>query len=319
MIMMKINYSFIRNKFSFANLISVGSFLVGVLSLTQCFDFNEGKFVAILGSEEAESPVSRNIVVFMVGDSIDLQNHKLFPQIYNPSKYSLKDVLLTYKVDSENANISYSDFYSVHKTNKGNQITNNDKTLYPKSDMPNPFLHFYVHDNDLVSINLKATYRGVTDPFSYDAKLLAKKSNIQIDRRFIYDKYIFTEAYYSALNHLNIQNNDKVDVYILSSEHYYLFPNMIVGNLKGKILTMDVAIRGAMHVPVDKSNYVYLTPDLKHDIGNQIQKTKEKLSEETTDNDTTPLYIKVVKSSAIVLLIPCVIFFFLKLYFRYKG
>ena len=52
---------------------------------------------------------------------------------------------------------------------------------------------------------------------------------------------------------------------------------------------------------------------------NQIQKTKEKLSEETTDNDTTPLYIKVVKSSAIVLLIPCVIFFFLKLYFRYKG
>ena len=111
------------------------------------------------------------------GHDVSVKHDKigLFPLFTNPSKYSLQDVLLTCKVTSDSANISYSDYYSVHQLAQGEEITNNDRTLYAKSDMPAPFNYFILRDKGKATINIRATYRGVDEPFTFQADVYARK------------------------------------------------------------------------------------------------------------------------------------------------
>lgn len=314
--------TWLRQHVTFANLCSSSSLLGVLLGFMQCYDFNKGSFVALVESQEVEPPISRNIIVFMENDSSDLLDIGFFPQIFNPSKYALKDVLLTYNIESKDANVTYTDFYSVHQTGKGKQLTNIDKTLYSKSDMPDPFIHFIMHDNDYASINMKATYRGVDEPFSFEAKIYAKKKELQGYRLFISDEHFFNDAYNYAINDLNLSDKDKIFIYLQSRHSFISFEEMIVENLKGKVLTKKPqAQRGAQYSEpiVKRENEIDLPNiDTKSNIENNTRIAKEKIQEETLDIDATPWYIYVIEVILAILLCLCLIYLFIMIIRYFK-
>jgi len=210
----------LKRIFSVTTLTTVLTIVGTCIAIIQYVESNGGSFVAFLNGKEVKPPVKNTILVYLDKDSADLSQIGIFPQISNPSKYSLQDVLLTYKIASENANVSFTDYFSVHRVANGSQVTNNDKTLYAKTDMPEPFYYFVMKDKGEASIDLKATYKGVEQPFTFQADVYARKL-YRADREQR-KKEIFNDAYEFA----NYKNLSDVDLYILEDDKIESFEDI---------------------------------------------------------------------------------------------
>jgi hypothetical protein len=204
--------NWLKRIFSVTTLTTVLTIVGTCIAIIQYTERNGGTFVAFLNGKEVTPPVKDTILVYLDKDSADLSQIGIFPQISNPSKYSLQDVLLTYKIVSGNANVSFTDYFSVHRVANGSIATNNDKTLYSKTEMPEPFFYFVMKDQGEASIDLKATYKGVDKPFTFQADIYARKlyraDRDQRKKDIFSDAYDF--AYYKKLSN--------VDLYILEGD-----------------------------------------------------------------------------------------------------
>lgn len=204
--------NWLKRIFSVTTLTTVLTIVGTCIAIIQYTERNGGTFVAFLNGKEVTPPVKDTILVYLDKDSADLSQIGIFPQISNPSKYSLKDVLLTYKIVSGNAKVSFTDYFSVHRVANGSIATNNDKTLYSKTEMPEPFFYFVMKDQGEASIDLKATYKGVDKPFTFQADIYARKlyraDRDQRKKDIFSDAYDF--AYYKKLSN--------VDLYILEGD-----------------------------------------------------------------------------------------------------
>ncbi len=204
----------LRRIFSVTTLVSISTVVSACIGVIVYVQNNGGDFVAFINSKEVQPPIERNILVYIDKDSADLSQIGLFPHITNPSKYSLQDVLVTYRIDTHSADVAYSDYYSVHRLSTGEQADNIDKTLYSKSDMPEPFYSFVVKDSSYASINIRATYRGVDQPFTYNARVFAIKysidSNEDLKRHVFEDAVLFSKRKQRDVTDLYVLKNDSV-------------------------------------------------------------------------------------------------------------
>lgn len=216
---------------SFNGLVTALTVVGTCIGIIDYVEKNGGTFMAIINSKEATPPVKRYALVYLDKDSADLSRLGIFPQITNPSKYSLQDVLLTYKIDSYSADVSYTDYYTIHRLAQGEEITNNDKTLYAKTDMPEPFYYFVMKDNGKATINLRATYKGVDEPFTYHAEVYTKK--LFIEDKLERKRAVFEDAYRFSSQH-KVKN---IDLYILDKKKVESFENLSFDLLAKEELT----------------------------------------------------------------------------------
>jgi hypothetical protein len=204
----------LRRIFSVTTLVSISTIVSACIGVIVYVQNNGGDFVAFINSKEVQPPIERNILVYIDKDSADLSQIGLFPHITNPSKYSLQDVLVTYRIDTHSADVAYSDYCSVHRLSTGEQADNIDKTLYSKSDMPEPFYSFVVKDSSYASINIRATYRGVDQPFTYNARVFAIKysidSNEDLKRHVFEDAVLFSKRKQRDVTDLYVLKNDSI-------------------------------------------------------------------------------------------------------------
>ena len=214
--------------FSVTTLVSIATIVSACIAVIGYVQNNGGDFVAFINSKEVQPPIERNILVYIDKDSADLSQIGLFPQITNPSKYSLQDVLVTYRIDTHSAHVAYSDYYSVHRLSRGEQADNIDKTLYSRSDMPEPFYSFVMKDSCSASINIRATYRGVDQPFTYNARIYSKQYSIDKNENF--KKYIYDDAVlFSKRNQLDVS-----DLYVLKNDSIYLLADFSISDASAK-------------------------------------------------------------------------------------
>lgn len=292
----KIANTWLKRIFSVSTLTTIATVVAACIAIIQYVESNGGAFVAFVNNEEAAPPIKNTILVYLDKDSADLSQIGIFPKITNPSKYSLQDVLLTYKINSKSANISYTDYFSVHRVANGEQVTNNDKTLYAKTDMPEPFYYFIVKNHGEAAIDIRATYKGVDEPFTYQADIFARKLyDADYENR---KKAIFEDASHFA----STQQFSKVDLIILDNEKVETFRDISLNELSEN---------SKPTLPqVDRSNDItnpeqQVTSDNKPEIKtvNEIKAKNEELIKTTKDNQGTPWYMYVVGAIFIILFI----------------
>ena len=216
----------LKRIFSVTTLTTLATVLAACIAVIEYTERNGGSFIAVLNNKEAISPLNRNILVYLDKDSADLTQIGIVPQFTNPSKYSLQDVLLKYKVETSDADVSYTDFFTIHRFARGYEVTNLDKTLYAKSEMPEPFYIFNMKANGQALVDLWATYKGADEPFIYKAKIFAKKilANTKEERKYA----IFQDAH-----HFTTQNKiNNVDIIIINGGNVESYEDMTSDNLK---------------------------------------------------------------------------------------
>jgi hypothetical protein len=277
--------NWLKRIFSVTTLTTVLTIVGTCIAIIQYVESNGGSFVAFLNGKEVTPPVKNTILVYLDKDSADLSQIGIFPQISNPSKYSLQDVLLTYKIASENANVSFTDYFSVHRVANGSQVTNNDKTLYAKTDMPEPFYYFVMKDKGEASIDLKATYKGVEQPFTFQADVYARKL-YRADREQR-KKEIFNDAYEFA----NYKNLSDVDLYILEDDKIESFKDI---SLKKPYIENTISVQPTN---IDSNNEIKTIEQVKTDNAKIIKETKE--------NQGTPWYMELVAVILMLITILC--------------
>lgn len=272
----------LKKIFSVTTLTTIATIVGACIAIVQYVEGNGGTFLAFVNNEEATPPVNKTILVYLDKDSADLSQIGIFPQITNPSKYSLQDVLLNYKIESNSADISYTDYFSVHRLASGFEVTNVDKTLYAKTDMPEPFFYFIMKDNGQANIDIRATYKGVDEPFTFKADVYSKK--IYVEDQSLRRQLIFDDA---RLFFANSQINN-VDVFILFNDKVESYENMTHGRLD----------------------------TLSHDVGqatsvkeiDQINTEKKALSASAQEDETMPWYMYVL---VVILCLALLVIFFI--------
>lgn len=273
--------------FSVTTLTTIATVVGACIAVIGYVQNNGGDFVAFINSKVVQPPIERNILVYIDKDSADLSQIGLFPQITNPSKYSLQDVLVTYRIDTHSANVAYSDYYSVHRLSKGEQADNIDKTLYSRSDMPEPFYSFVMKDSSNASINIRATYRGVDQPFTYNAIIYSKKYSI--DGNVNLKQYIYDDAVlFSKRNQLHV-----TDLYVLKNDSIYLLADFSTSNASAKSEEI-------------KSTY-------------QISEDKKENSFSAQKQQSNSWYINVVGCILCLIIIICAIPSFFGMIFYFDG
>lgn len=234
--------NWLKRIFSVTTITTIATVLAACIAVIEFTERNGGSFIAVLNNKEAISPLNRTILVYIDKDSADLTQIGIVPQITNPSKYSLQDVLLKYKVEISDADVSYTDFFSIHRFSRGYEVTNIDKTLYAKSEMPEPFYSFIMKANGQAFIDLWATYKGADEPFIYKAKIYAK--NIIIKNKEERNNVIFQDAY-----HFTTQNKiNNIDIIIINGGNVELYEDMISDSLMVSGVEKQEAISNPMPV-----------------------------------------------------------------------
>lgn len=195
-----------------AAFMSIVGFASGSIAILQYFTPTDGEFLAILNNEKVVPPVTRNLLIYMDKDSVDINPLKLMPQFSNPTKYAVEDLLLTYNVDYQNASVRYTDYYTIHSVTNGEEVRNSDKTLYPLTEQPEAFMAFVMKDRSKASVRIRATYKGVDKPFEYEVSMYAKRlwdsDSTRRAREVMEDAYLYTSA----------NSVDSVDIYVLEGE-----------------------------------------------------------------------------------------------------
>lgn len=173
-----------------------------------------GNFCATVNGNEVKSPVNRNCLICFDTDSVDLTGVDIFPQIKNDSRFPLKDVKLTYTIQSESADIDFTNYYEINKSRKIKEAINVDKTIYSYDDAPRPFEQFVMKDEGHAIIDLEATYTGAKNRFLYHSEIYAiKKSKVSAKRLFP----LFVDHEASSLFSAK-RFDDKYDLYILEND-----------------------------------------------------------------------------------------------------
>ena len=290
----------VKRIFSVSTLTTIATVVAACIAIIQYVENNSGKFVAFVNNEEAKSPITNTILVYLDKDSADLSQLGVFPKITNPSKYSLQDVLLTYRVDSKSSNISYSDFYSVHRVANGVQATNNDKTLYAKTDMPDPFYYFVIKDNGKATVDLRATYKGVDTPFTFHANLFARKLFIPDSEKR--KNAIFENAYnFASSNNLKI-----INLYILDHESVESFKEMTLKKLSEGRNTVRNPVTATNEESVsEKQDNNKINPKIK--TIKQIEKENEDVIKASKENHGNPWYMYIVGGILFLIMTICLL------------
>jgi len=265
--------SWLKRIFSVTTLTTIATLVGACIAIIQYVEANGGTFIAFVNNKEVTPPVNRTVLVYLDKDSADLSQIGIFPQITNPSKYALQDVLLTYKIESNSTNVSFTDYFSVHRLAQGDEVTNLDKTLYAKTDMPEPFYYFIMSDRGQALINIRATYKGVEEPFTFQAKVYANKL-------FLNDKEERTRAIFNDAQHFVTQNNiNSVDLYILDSGNVETHENISAD----KMVIED---------PYDSAGK-QITASVSKPI-EQIVSEKKDVSKSAQEKEGTPWYMYIV-------------------------
>ena len=204
--------NWLKRIFSVSTITTIATVLAACIAVIQYVENNGGTFMVIINNKEVNPPISRNILVYLDKDSADLTPLGIFPLITNPSKYTIQDVLLKYKIETYKAEVAYTDFFTIHRLAKGCELTNIDKTLYAKSDMPVPFYNFFIKDSGKASVSIRATYKGVDEPFTFQANVYAKKV-LRTDPKERHRAIINDAKKFTSQNHL-----ETVDLYILDKD-----------------------------------------------------------------------------------------------------
>lgn len=236
MLMGNLTNLWLKRIFSVTTLTTLATVLAACIAVIQYVENNGGTFMAIVNNKAAKPPIARNILVFLDKDSADISQIGFFPQISNPSKYALQDVSLKYQVKTELSKISYSDYYTLHYLKDGIDATNIDKTLYAKSDIPDPFIYFIMHDNAHAFIKLRATYKGVDKPFDYSASIYAKKifaKNKDERQRDMFD---------SAISLCKKHRLKEVDIFVLDNKNIQAYENFSKDTIKSELSLIKQAI-----------------------------------------------------------------------------
>lgn len=266
----------LKRIFSVSTLTTVATVVATCIAIIQYVESNGGTFVAFVNNEEAKPPIKKTILVYLDKDSADLSQLGIFPKITNPSKYSLQDVMLTYRIDSKSSNIYYSDYFSIHRVAKGEQVTNIDKTLYAKTDMPEPFYYFIIKDNGEATIDIRATYKGVDDPFAFQADVFARRLNlIDYDKR---KQAIFNDASILASN----KNLNNVDLYILDNENVETFRDLPLSKMsersavtQNQIVKQKDAISPAHREIIERNSEVKTVKQIETEKEETVTASKE--------------------------------------------
>ena len=262
----------LKRIFSVSTLTTVATVVAACIAIIQYVESNGGKFVAFVNNEEAIPPIRNTILVYLDNDSVDLSQLGIFPTITNPSKCSLQDVLLTYRIDSKSSNISYSDYFSIHRVANGEQVTNIDKTLYAKTDMPEPFYYFVIRNNGEASIDIRATYKGVETPFTYHADLYAKKLNLNDSNTR--KKAIFDDARNLASN----KNLKTFDIFVIDNDKIETYRNIEISRMAA----------------------VESTPVIK--TSKQIKSENQELIKDSQNKQKTPWFMYVVGGALLLVI-----------------
>ncbi|MCH5176179.1 MAG: hypothetical protein J1F40_09850 [Prevotellaceae bacterium] len=184
----------------------------GLIAIVQLFMPTDGQFLAILNNKEVVPPITRHLLIYMDKDSVDINPLQLLPQFSNPTKYPVEDLLLTYNVSYQNANVKYTDYYTIHHVANGEEARNLEKTLYPLADQPDAFMAFVMRNQSKADVKIRATYKGVDNPFEYEVSLMAKR--VWNSDSILRAKAVMEDAYmYTATNSI-----DSVDIYVLDGE-----------------------------------------------------------------------------------------------------
>lgn len=196
----------------FAALGSLVGITSGGIAVMEYFEPTDGKFVALVNNHEVAPPVTRNILIYMDKDSVDMNKLWLLPKFSNPTKYAVEDMLITYQVASQNANIAYTADYTMQRVANGEQAKNVDKTLYPRTEQPNAFMQFIMRHGGEANVKIRATYKGVDIPFEFESRILAKRLwNADPTAR---KQAVMEDAYQYAFGNLV----DSVDIYVLDGD-----------------------------------------------------------------------------------------------------
>lgn len=261
--------------------------LVGVTSsgiaVVQYFEPTDGQFIALVNNHEVAPPVTSNILIYMDKDSVDMNQLRLLPQFSNPTKYAVEDMLITYQVTSQNANIAYTDDYTLHRVANGNQAKNVDRTLYPRTEQPDAFMQFTMRHGGTANVKIRATYKGVDTPFEYESRILAKRLwNANPTAR---KQAVMEDAYQYAFSNLV----DSVDIYVLSGDEVQSYTGTSARILKD---FHELANAPATAPPVQKQNvvstsgtgtYVHLAKETVEQQSQPVVKTINQIADEAKE------------------------------------
>lgn len=269
----------------------------------------EGVFLAIVNNTEVEPPVTRNILIYMDKDSVDVGPLRLMPQFSNPTKYPVEDLLLTYNIDCQNANVTCTDYYSLYRAAGGEEVRNMDKTLYPRTEQPDAFMAFVLRNNGNARVKIRATYKGVDNPFEYEVRFLAKRvwdSDSARRARAVID---------DAYQHVSASLFDSVDIYVLDNERVLSYTGVTANGLRSAYNKAHAPVQSTTttthpndanrYTPADKTktadNEETATVTANDEPSQPVVKTVPQIAKEAKesvqaakDNEGTPWYMYVI-------------------------
>ena len=216
----------LRKIFNIQTLATIIGIVGGCIGVLEYVENNEGTVVALVNNKESSSPTERNVLVYLDQETLDLKQLNLLPQILNPSKYTVKDIYVKYAIKSNNANIDYTDYYTIHRVADKTELDIKDKTLYAQTELPEAFNAIILKNNSSIEISMRTTYQGAEQPYEYEARIAAKKiwhnNDAQRKQRILADAYQYASN--KALNF--------VDIYIMKGEFANIMTNVSIQQLQ---------------------------------------------------------------------------------------
>lgn len=281
----------------------------GLIAIVQLFMPTDGQFLAILNNKEVVPPITRHLLIYMDKDSVDINPLQLLPQFSNPTKYPVEDLLLTYNVSYQNANVKYTDYYTIHHVANGEEARNLEKTLYPLADQPDAFMAFVMRNQSKADVKIRATYKGVDNPFEYEVSLMAKR--VWNSDSILRAKAVMEDAYmYTATNSI-----DSVDIYVLDGEKVASYTGTSASILRyAHNATSTVAQQNSATPPsstttTTKSEPVAETVNTAENSQpqpvvktvSQIKKETKETIQEAKEENETPWYVSTIQVLLVII------------------
>ena len=255
---------------------SIVTIFAFIINFIPYYESNGGKFIAKINGKEVTSPVYRTYLVYMNKDSVDISRFGFFPQITNPSKFKLKDVLLKYTIYSDSTSFSISDYYKVHAFQQNIEVTYEDD-LHNKNTMPRLFRYFVMKDNGQATIEMQATYKGVKEPFLYKSTIYTKKlveKDVIKRQNIIYD---------DVKRFFYINNIDTIDLYYIHD---------VEGDFTYENCADNIVCRGTSYDGIPVREFAIKDNQTVINIGPTIEKDSNSMTHD--EKEGTPWYMYIV-------------------------
>ncbi len=266
--------------FNIQTISTLAGIIAACIAILEYVEDNEGSIIALVNNKESYTPIERNVLVYLDQETMDLKQLNLLPQILNPSKYAVKDIYVKYAIKSHNANIDYTDYYSIHRVADKTELDIKEKTLYPQTELPEAFNTITLKNNSSIEINLRTTYQGAEQPYEYDARIAAKRIwNKNDDQR---KKLILADAYqYASTKALK-----SVDIYIMKGEFANIMTNVSLDQLQD----LNTATNQLTNPQIQTSTSIETQAKSVSTICKESKDTIQTIK----DNTSTPWYVWVI-------------------------